>query len=95
MRQLGVHQGLAPVLDVVREVVKSLRSDGITPEELARGKGQVRGGLVLGLEDSEKVAILLTFGRPAKPRDPARRSPEDWLERADRRPFDDVVREVD
>ena len=26
--------------------------DGITPEELARGKGQLRGGLVLGLEDS-------------------------------------------
>ena len=26
--------------------------DGITEEELARGKGQLRGGLVLGLEDS-------------------------------------------
>ena len=26
--------------------------DGITDEELARGKGQLRGGLVLGLEDS-------------------------------------------
>ena len=43
---------LDPVLEVVREVLGSLRSDGITPEELARGKGQVRGGLVLGLEDS-------------------------------------------
>jgi nitroreductase len=50
---------------------------------------------LLGLGDGEKVAILLTFGRPAKPRDPARRSPEAWLERADRRPFDDVVRAVD
>ena len=50
---------------------------------------------LLGLEDGEKVAILLTFGRPAKPRDPARRSPEQWLERADRRPFGDVVRELD
>ena len=27
-------------------------ADGITEEELARGKGQLRGGLVLGLEDS-------------------------------------------
>jgi predicted Zn-dependent peptidase len=43
---------LDPVLDVVRETVGALRRDGVTPEELARGKGQVRGGLVLGLEDS-------------------------------------------
>jgi nitroreductase len=49
---------------------------------------------VLGLAEGEKVAILLTFGRPAKPRDPARRSPEEWLERADRRPLDDIVREL-
>ncbi|MEJ7741200.1 MAG: hypothetical protein WKF73_00875 [Nocardioidaceae bacterium] len=27
-------------------------SDGISPEELHRGKGQLRGGLVMGLEDS-------------------------------------------
>jgi predicted Zn-dependent peptidase len=43
---------LDQVLDVVRDVVGSLREQGVTPEELARGKGQVRGGLVLGLEDS-------------------------------------------
>jgi nitroreductase len=49
---------------------------------------------LLDLAEDEKVAILLTFGRPAKPRDPARRSPDEWLERADRRPFEDVVREV-
>jgi nitroreductase len=50
---------------------------------------------LIGLKEGEKVAILLTFGRPAKPRDPARRSPEEWLERANRRPFEDVVRGVD
>jgi predicted Zn-dependent peptidase len=27
-------------------------AEGITAEELTRGKGQLRGGLVLGLEDS-------------------------------------------
>jgi nitroreductase len=49
-------------------------------------------GELLGLEDGERV--VLTFGRPAKPRDPARRSPESWLERADRKPFEEIVREV-
>ena len=29
-----------------------MAADGITEEELDRGKGQLRGGLVLGLEDS-------------------------------------------
>jgi predicted Zn-dependent peptidase len=43
---------LDQVLEVVREVVASLRDAGVTPAELERGKGQVRGGLVLGLEDS-------------------------------------------
>jgi hypothetical protein len=52
-------------------------------------------GELLELSDEERVAILLTFGRPAKPRDPARHSPDAWLERADRKPFDEVVREVD
>ena len=33
-------------------MVGSLRGCGVTAEELERGKGQVRGGLVLGLEDS-------------------------------------------
>jgi hypothetical protein len=37
------------------------------------------------------VVILLTFGYPARPLDPERRSPEEWIERADRLPFDEVV----
>ncbi len=40
------------VLRVVREELQKVAQDGITEEELARGKGQLRGGLVLGLEDS-------------------------------------------
>ena len=43
---------LEQVLHVVRDVLASLRDHGVSPEELERGKGQVRGGLVLGLEDS-------------------------------------------
>jgi predicted Zn-dependent peptidase len=37
---------------VVREELAKVARDGISAEELARGKGQLRGGLVLGLEDS-------------------------------------------
>jgi len=40
------------VLTVVRSELDRLATDGITPEELERGKGQLRGGLVLSLEDS-------------------------------------------
>jgi predicted Zn-dependent peptidase len=40
------------VLAVVRGELGRLAGEGITPEELERGKGQLRGGLVLSLEDS-------------------------------------------
>jgi nitroreductase len=46
---------------------------------------------VLGHGEDERIAIVLTFGYPARPSDPARRTPEEWVERADRRPFDEIV----
>jgi nitroreductase len=46
---------------------------------------------VLGHGEDERVAIVLTFGYPARPSDPARRTPEEWIERANRREFDEVV----
>jgi len=46
---------------------------------------------VLGHGEDERVAIVLTFGYPARPSDPTRRTPEEWVERANRRPFDEVV----
>ena len=54
---VGVSVGCLPskldaVLAVVRDELAKVAADGITAEELARGKGQLRGGLVLGLEDS-------------------------------------------
>lgn len=54
---VGVSVGCLPgrldqVLEVVREELRKVAVDGITEEELVRGKGQLRGGLVLGLEDS-------------------------------------------
>lgn len=45
----------------------------------------------LGIDEEEQVAILISFGYPARARDPQRRSPEEWIERADRLPFDEVV----
>jgi nitroreductase len=57
--------------------------NGITNPDACRAA--VRAG------DEEEVATLLSFGFPAHPRDPRGRSPEEWVARADRRPFDEVV----
>jgi nitroreductase len=50
-----------------------------------------RLGPALDLEAEEEVATVLTFGYPRRARDPERRTPEEWIERANRLPFDDVV----
>jgi predicted Zn-dependent peptidase len=54
---VGVSVGCLPnklddVLTTIRSELAKVAEDGITEEELERGKGQLRGGLVLGLEDS-------------------------------------------
>jgi nitroreductase len=46
---------------------------------------------VLGLQEGERPLNILSFGYPAKPRDPESRSPEEWVARANRKPFDEVV----
>jgi predicted Zn-dependent peptidase len=53
----GVYAGCHPdratqVIDLCREQLALAASTGVTADELARGKGQMRGGLVLGLEDT-------------------------------------------
>ncbi|MGY1694931.1 M16 family metallopeptidase [Geodermatophilus sp. SYSU D00814] len=40
------------VLRLVREELARVAADGLTAEEVARGRGQLRGGTVLGLEDT-------------------------------------------
>jgi nitroreductase len=47
----------------------------------------------VGHGPGERVAILLTFGHPATPRHPERHPAEHWIDRADRRPFEEVVEE--
>jgi predicted Zn-dependent peptidase len=53
----GVYAGCVPpkvhdVLAICRDELAKVAADGITEQELARGKGQLRGSLVLGLEDT-------------------------------------------
>ena len=49
---------------------------------------------LLDLEDGERPITVLTFGYPVRTRDPERRTAIEWLERADRKPFDDVVQRL-
>ncbi|HEX2314188.1 MAG TPA: pitrilysin family protein [Thermomonospora sp.] len=53
----GVYAGCQPgkvdeVLSICRDEVAKLADGGLDDEELARGKGQLRGSMVLGLEDT-------------------------------------------
>jgi nitroreductase len=45
-------------------------------------------------DEEDRLAIVLTFGRPATPRDPDRRTAEEWSARAKRRPLAEVVRRL-
>ncbi|WP_235926441.1 M16 family metallopeptidase [Actinokineospora pegani] len=54
---LSVYAGCQPdrlgeVAGVIREVLADVAAHGLSDAEVARGKGQLRGGLVLGLEDT-------------------------------------------
>jgi nitroreductase len=61
---------------------------GSTPNGVADGDGLAE---VVGAAEGERVAIVLSFGHPARPGDPERHPAEYWIERADRRPFEEIV----
>ena len=61
--------------------------NGIAEEEPVRR--------ALGLADEERVAIILSFGYPTRPRDPSSRSPDEWSARANRKPLDELVRRLE
>jgi nitroreductase len=48
-------------------------------------------GALLGLRGGEQPTIVLTFGYPAKPRDPSRKPAEEWSAGAGRKPLDALV----
>jgi predicted Zn-dependent peptidase len=63
----GVYVGCQPtkidtVIGLCREGLTDVAERGITGDELARGKGQLRGGLVLGLEDNGSRMSRLAKG---------------------------------
>jgi predicted Zn-dependent peptidase len=54
---MSVYAGCQPeklgdVAGVIREVLDKVGVDGLTDAEVVRAKGQLRGGIVLGLEDT-------------------------------------------
>ena len=59
------------------------------------------GGSPNGVKDHDRAAevvggpvkMVLSFGYPESPRDPESRTAEEWSARANRKPFDEVVRE--
>jgi nitroreductase len=53
-----------------------------------------RTSRVLALGEEERVINILSFGYPAKARDPESRPAEEWIGRAKRKPRDEVVQEV-
>jgi nitroreductase len=64
---------------------------GSCPNGVADAEAAARA---LGLSDGEDVVTVLTFGYPARPRDPQRHPPEQWLARADRKPLEEIVKRV-
>jgi nitroreductase len=46
---------------------------------------------VLGTGDDEQVVTVLGFGYPARRLNPESRTPDEWIARANRVPFDEVV----
>jgi nitroreductase len=49
---------------------------------------------LLGLREEERIAIVLSFGYPARARDPESRPAEEWLARAKRKPLEQLVEEL-
>lgn len=49
---------------------------------------------VLGLSSRQVVVTILALGYPARPRDPARRSADEWSARARRAPLGEIVTEI-
>lgn len=60
--------------------------NGLSDSEAARE--------ALGLSADDEIAIVLTFGYPARERDPARHTPDEWSARANRKPLDDLVSRI-
>jgi nitroreductase len=61
--------------------------NGIADEEQARA--------ALSLADEERIAIVLSFGYPARTREPESRTAAEWSARANRKPLAELVRRLE
>jgi nitroreductase len=61
--------------------------NGIADEEQARA--------ALSLADEERIAIVLSFGYPARAREPESRTAAEWSARANRKPLAELVRRLE
>jgi nitroreductase len=60
--------------------------NGLADRDAARG--------ALDLDNELDIAIVLSFGYPARPSDPSRHTPEEWSARANRRPPAEIVQRI-
>ena len=74
----------------VQNMMLAAWNDGVVSCPNGVSDAEVMAAL-LGVEADERPLILLSLGYPPNPRDPARRSAEEWIERANRRPLEDLV----
>ena len=90
---LGVYVGTRPewadrAVDVIRDELGRVRTDGLTASELEDAKGQVKGQMVLDLESPggrvARLAIQELYDEP-------RRSVDELIERIDAVTLDDIV----
>jgi hypothetical protein len=51
-------------------------------------------GRLLGVGEEEQVVIIISFGYPARPRDPNERTADEWIARAKRKPPDESVQRL-
>lgn len=77
----------------VQNMMLAAWNDGVAscPNGIA-DEGAAAGALGLGEED--KLATVLTFGYPAHGRTGESRSVDEWIDRADRQPLDELVERV-
>lgn len=68
-------------------------AEGVTscPNGIADADGLSRA---LGIDPPERAVVVIGFGTPRRPRDPARRTPEEWSARAKRQPLEAIVTRI-
>lgn len=89
----GVNNGkAAEAIDVICKEIVRVRDQGITTEELQRVKDQTEGGMVLGLENSRRVASIGASSVLFRERVV---TPEEELEKIKAVTMDDVTRVAD